>query len=96
MVLAATGGSPRHGTILDYAMCPVFSYLRARFMPTTVFGLPRTGDCTRVTGCSPSARAAVVPSWPKHCRRQRSGIAHPETGQYQFQRPSSEQDNEAA
>lgn len=33
MVLAATGGSPRHGTILDYAMCPVFSYLRARFMP---------------------------------------------------------------
>ena len=37
VVLAATGGSARHQLAIDYAMRPVFAYLRADIMPTTVF-----------------------------------------------------------
>lgn len=37
VVLAATGGSARHQLAIDYAMRPIFAYLRAQIMPTTVF-----------------------------------------------------------
>lgn len=40
VVLAATGGSPRHNLVIDYAMRPIFSYLRASIMPTSVFASP--------------------------------------------------------
>jgi len=37
VVLAATAGTQRHQLAIDYAMRPIFSYLRANIMPTTVF-----------------------------------------------------------
>ncbi|MGH3653442.1 CE1759 family FMN reductase [Glutamicibacter sp.] len=37
VVLAATAGTQRHQLAVDYAMRPIFSYLRAQIMPTTVF-----------------------------------------------------------
>lgn len=37
VVLAATGGSARHQLAIDYAMRPIFAYLRADVMATTVF-----------------------------------------------------------
>ncbi|MGP9606086.1 CE1759 family FMN reductase [Glutamicibacter sp. AOP33-2CA-4] len=37
VVLAATAGSQRHQLAVDYAMRPIFSYLRTQIMPTTVF-----------------------------------------------------------
>lgn len=37
VVLAATAGTARHQLAIDYAMRPIFSYLRAQIMPTTVF-----------------------------------------------------------
>ncbi|RPF21555.1 FMN reductase [Myceligenerans xiligouense] len=37
MLLAATGGTPRHSLALDYSMRPLFTYLRADVVPTTVF-----------------------------------------------------------
>lgn len=40
VILAATGGSPRHNLVIDYAMRPIFSYLRATIMPTSVFASP--------------------------------------------------------
>ncbi|GAA3702258.1 hypothetical protein GCM10022377_14870 [Zhihengliuella alba] len=40
VVLAATGGSVRHSLVVDYAMRPIFSYLRADIMPTGVFASP--------------------------------------------------------
>lgn len=40
VLLAATGGSPRHNLVIDYAMRPIFSYLRASIMPTSVFASP--------------------------------------------------------
>lgn len=37
VLLAATGGTPRHSLALDYAVRPLFTYLHARPLSTTVF-----------------------------------------------------------
>ncbi|MFW0784023.1 FMN reductase [Gordonia sp. CPCC 206044] len=37
VLLAATGGSPRHSMVLDHALRPLFSYLRAATLPTGVY-----------------------------------------------------------
>lgn len=37
LIIAATAGSARHSLVLDYAMRPLFSYLRANVMPTGIF-----------------------------------------------------------
>lgn len=37
VVVAATAGTPRHSLVLDHAMRPLFSYLRAVVVPTGVF-----------------------------------------------------------
>ena len=37
VLLAATGGSARHSLVLDYAMRPLFAYLKADVLPTAVF-----------------------------------------------------------
>ncbi|MDK1328215.1 FMN reductase [Arthrobacter sp. zg-Y1143] len=40
VLIAATGGSARHSMVLDYSMRPMFSYLRARVVPTGVYAAP--------------------------------------------------------
>lgn len=37
VVLGATGGSARHSLVVDFALRPLFAYLRARAVPTGVF-----------------------------------------------------------
>lgn len=37
MIIGATGGTLRHALVLEYALRPLFSYLRAAAVPTTVF-----------------------------------------------------------
>jgi len=37
VLMAATGGSARHSLVLDYALRPLFSYLKASIVPTGVF-----------------------------------------------------------
>lgn len=37
MIIAATAGTPRHSLVLDHAMRPLFTHLRALIMPTGVF-----------------------------------------------------------
>lgn len=37
VLIAATGGSPRHSMVLDHALRPLFSYLRAIVIPTGVY-----------------------------------------------------------
>lgn len=37
VVLGATGGSARHSLVVDFALRPLFAYLRARPVPTGVF-----------------------------------------------------------
>ncbi|GAB19835.1 putative NAD(P)H-dependent FMN reductase [Gordonia effusa NBRC 100432] len=49
VLIAATGGSARHSMVLDYALRPLFAYLRAVVMPTGVYAASQdwsgnTGD----------------------------------------------------
>nr|WP_233255482.1 FMN reductase [Naasia lichenicola] len=37
VLIGATGGSPRHSLVLDYAMRPLFTYLHALVAPTGVY-----------------------------------------------------------
>ncbi|WP_018157668.1 FMN reductase [Demetria terragena] len=37
VLIAATAGTPRHSLVLEHAMRPLFSYLRALVVPTAVF-----------------------------------------------------------
>jgi FMN reductase len=41
VLLGATGGTDRHQMVLDYAMRPLFGYLRTRIAPTGVFAGPQ-------------------------------------------------------
>ncbi|MBT2533510.1 FMN reductase [Arthrobacter sp. ISL-48] len=41
VLLGATGGTDRHQMVLDYAMRPLFGYLRTRMTPTGVFAGPQ-------------------------------------------------------
>jgi FMN reductase len=40
VLLAATGGTARHSLALEYAFRPLFAYLAAAVVPTTVFAAP--------------------------------------------------------
>lgn len=40
VLLAATAGTARHSLVLEHAMRPLFSYLRALAVPTAVFAAP--------------------------------------------------------
>ncbi|MFC8131095.1 FMN reductase [Streptomyces sp. NPDC057302] len=37
VLIAATGGTPRHSLVLEHAMRPLFAYLRAVVLPTAVY-----------------------------------------------------------
>ncbi|MFD6278390.1 FMN reductase [Streptomyces sp. NPDC060209] len=37
VVIAATGGTPRHSLVLEHALRPLFAYLRAVVLPTSVY-----------------------------------------------------------
>ncbi|OFI36542.1 NADPH-dependent FMN reductase [Arthrobacter sp. SW1] len=41
VLMGATGGTDRHQMVLDYAMRPLFSYLRTRMTQTSVFAGPQ-------------------------------------------------------
>jgi FMN reductase len=40
VLLAATGGTPRHALVIDDQMRPLFAYLRALTLPTSVYAAP--------------------------------------------------------
>ncbi|GAB3494374.1 FMN reductase [Nocardiopsis coralliicola] len=47
VLIAATGGSPRHSLALEHALRPMFAYLRATVVPTSVYAASEdwgTGD----------------------------------------------------
>ncbi|MCU1515661.1 MAG: NADPH-dependent reductase [Pseudarthrobacter sp.] len=56
VLLGATGGTDRHQMVLDYAMRPLFSYLRTRTAPTGVFAGPQDWGNTDDAGSPLSAR----------------------------------------
>ncbi|HET7781083.1 MAG TPA: FMN reductase [Arthrobacter sp.] len=56
VLLGATGGTERHQMVLDYALRPLFSYLRARIAPTGVFAGPQDWGTADDDGSSLAAR----------------------------------------
>lgn len=50
VVLAATAGTQRHQLAIDYAMRPIFAYLRTNIMPTTVFAASEDFGGQGITG----------------------------------------------
>jgi len=48
MLLAATGGTPRHALIIDDQMRPLFAYLRALTLPTSVYAAPQDWGTTEL------------------------------------------------
>jgi FMN reductase len=40
VLLAATGGTPRHALVIDSQMRPLFAYMRALTLPTSVYAAP--------------------------------------------------------
>ena len=56
VLLGATGGTDRHQMMLDYAMRPLFSYLRTRITATAVFAGPQDWGNTDDGGTPLSGR----------------------------------------
>jgi len=50
VLAAATGGSARHSLALEHALRPLFTYLRAVVVPTSVFAAPEDWAGTSVQG----------------------------------------------
>jgi FMN reductase len=48
VLLAATGGTPRHAPVIDDQMRPLFAYLRALSLPTSVFAAPEDWATTEL------------------------------------------------
>jgi FMN reductase len=64
VVIGATGGSTRHSMVLDFAMRPMFNYLKANVMPTAVYAAPEDwGDGStlqnRIAGAAKEAAASL-------------------------------------
>ena len=61
VLLGATGGTERHSLALEYAMRPLFSYLHAAVVPTTVYAASSdwgsTGDAAAYAGGGRASRA---------------------------------------
>ena len=79
VLVAATAGTARHSLVLDHAMRPLFTYLRAVVVPTGVFAATEDfgshGLSDRITRAASELAAAVVsqgdhaspgsrPTWP--------------------------------
>src|SRR4051812_20939197 len=48
VLLAATGGTPRHALVIDDQMRPLFSYMRALALPTSVYAAPEDWGSTEL------------------------------------------------
>jgi FMN reductase len=48
VLLAATGGSPRHALVIDDQMRPLFAYLRALSLPTSIYAAPEDWGATEL------------------------------------------------
>ena len=62
VLLAATAGTARHSLVLEHAMRPLFSYLRALPVPTAVFAAPEdwaSGDGTPTGALTARIRRAA-------------------------------------
>jgi FMN reductase len=48
VLLAATGGTPRHALVIDEQLRPLFAYMRALTLPTSVYAAPEDWGATEL------------------------------------------------
>ncbi len=79
VLIAATGGTARHSLVLDHALRPLFSYLKAVVVPTGVYAASEdwgaeglnarigraAAELAALTGVTPAATDAVPRQIPK-------------------------------
>ena len=86
VLLAATGGTARHSLVLDHALRPLFSYLRAVVVPTGVFAasedfgrtderhaVDKRVDAGRGRARGPGGRVGAAEPGPERRRRRTGG-----------------------
>ncbi|MFF2143990.1 FMN reductase [Kitasatospora sp. NPDC058190] len=87
VLIAATGGTPRHSLALEHAVRPLFSYLRAVVLPTAVYaatddwggaGDALTDDLPGRIDRAAGELAALLAGRGPAARRQRSTASLPE------------------
>ena len=61
VLLAATGGTERHSLVLDFALRPLFAYLKALPVPTGVYAASTTG--ARTPPASAPGSPKPRPNW---------------------------------
>lgn len=52
VIIGATGGTSRHSMVLDYAMRPMFAYLKADVLLTSIFAAPEDWGDSEATSLS--------------------------------------------
>ena len=60
VALGATGGTARHSLAVDYALRPMFAYLKADIVPTTVFAAAEDFGAVSTDGDEDSLRARTA------------------------------------
>ncbi|MFE3443854.1 FMN reductase [Nocardia sp. NPDC059180] len=91
VLIAATAGTPRHSLVLEHAMRPLFTYLRAVVVPTGIFaatedfGSPGLGERVHRAAAEfatlivaeQTAVAGFVPDEPRRQRHSGNSLATP-------------------
>ncbi|MFJ2241465.1 CE1759 family FMN reductase [Streptomyces sp. NPDC087859] len=78
VLIAATGGSARHSLVLDHALRPLFSYLRAVVVPTGVYAASEDWGAEGLDGRIERAAgelAALLPEGRPEARPATSGAS---------------------
>jgi FMN reductase len=60
VLLAATGGTPRHALVIDDQMRPLFAYMRAFVLPTSVYAAPEDWAAAELGGRIERAATELV------------------------------------
>ena len=81
VLLAATAGTARHSLVIEHAMRPLFSYLRARTVPTGVFAAPEDwagSDAAPLGPRRPGRRRAGRPADLPHAGARTGPVRRPD------------------
>ncbi|WP_369372759.1 FMN reductase [Promicromonospora sp. Populi] len=91
VLLGATGGTPRHSLALEYSMRPLFTYLRADVVTTSVFAATddwaQAGDDDGHNDGGSSAQLAL-PSLPQRIERAGRSLADVVSGRAPHAKPA--------
>jgi FMN reductase len=94
VVLAATGGTLMHGLVLEHAMRPLFGFLGALTLPTTVYAVE--GDFAGFTLASSKVRDRALQAADEASRHLRADLRHIEATRQAANGGASSHQNQGA